>query len=337
MVVGSASQAPQIVRELRRYWHPVATSASVSGTPLHVDLLDVGIVLYRDAQGVTALEDLCIHRGTPLSLGKVTPNGTIQCGYHGWQYDSTGACTYIPSKGRGGTIPRKARVEAFLTTERYGLVWCALEEPRAPLPSWPYDEWDKAGYRHVMLDAHIWNSSAGRVVDNFLDVSHLAFVHKGILATDDEAVMPEQRIERTPYGLYYCRKETEAATPHSDPGDLIFWEYFVYSPFTAHIKKTTPSGRETIISLLASPTSAKKTTFFFGLGRNYQTEPEHDQKFIDFHYDVSEQDRRIVEQQRPEEIPTSLREELHVKDADAASTAYRRLLADLGAPPDQLP
>ena len=331
------SGGTQLPGALRRYWHPVATSDGVGDNPVHVDLLDVGIVLYRDPQGVVALEDLCIHRGTPLSLGRVTPSGTIQCGYHGWQFNAQGVCTHIPSKGSGGSIPRKARVTSFRTVERYGLVWCALEEPQVPLPSWPYGEWDKPEYRNIMLDAHHWNSSAGRVVDNFLDISHLAFVHGGVLATDDEAVMPALHIKHTDDGLYFNRREREAQTPHSQAGEMIFWEYFVTLPFTAHIKKTTEGGRETVISLLCSPTSAKRTTFFFGLGRNYETDPQHDQRFIDFHYDVSEQDRRIVEQQRPEEIPTSLREELHVRDADAVSMAYRRLLAGMGTPANQLP
>jgi Vanillate O-demethylase oxygenase C-terminal domain len=41
---------------------------------------------------------------------------------------------------------------------------------------------------------------------------------------------------------------------------------------------------------------------------------------------VLEQDRMIVESQRPERIPTDLREELHLKVPDATGIAYRRLL-----------
>jgi hypothetical protein len=45
----------------------------------------------------------------------------------------------------------------------------------------------------------------------------------------------------------------------------------------------------------------------------------------------------MVEQQRPEEIPLSLREELHIRSVDGASMAYRRLLAELGASEEALP
>jgi len=49
---------------------------------------------------------------------------------------------------------------------------------------------------------------------------------------------------------------------------------------------------------------------------------------------IFEQDRRIIESQRPEEIPTDLRDELHLKVPDASGIAYRRLLSGIsGATP----
>lgn len=323
---------------LWKYWHPVALSADVADRPIPAKLLDERLVLFRGSDGVQALEDLCIHRGTPLSLGGVTDAGTIRCAYHGWEYDGSGQCTFIPARGPGASIPGKAKVRAFRIVERFGLVWCALEdEVDAPLPQWPCDEWDDKGYRCIMLSGHHWKSSAGRAIDNFLDISHLPFVHHGALGDEKEAVVPPYALKDTEYGFYFSRVDEELDTPHSEAGERIDWEYFLYFPFTAHIKKTTASGRKTVLSLLASPTGPKETVFFFGLARNYELEPEKDQKFIDFHYEVSEQDRRIVEQQRPEEIPTDLREELHLKGPDQASMRYRRMLSSIGLPSETLP
>ena len=45
---------------------------------------------------------------------------------------------------------------------------------------------------------------------------------------------------------------------------------------------------------------------------------------------VTAQDRAILEQQRPEELPVDLSEELHLRGPDSASVAYRRLLAEIG-------
>ncbi len=46
--------------------------------------------------------------------------------------------------------------------------------------------------------------------------------------------------------------------------------------------------------------------------------------------EVTEQDRRIVEAQRPEELPLDLSEELHLRGTDAAAVEYRRALKRLG-------
>ena len=42
------------------------------------------------------------------------------------------------------------------------------------------------------------------------------------------------------------------------------------------------------------------------------------------------QDLVIIENQRPEELPLDLSEELHVKGPDAIALEYRRFLAELG-------
>ena len=76
---------------LRNYWHPLCMSEDIVEQPRAFTLLDESIVAFRDAEGVAAFKDLCIHRGTALSLGDIT-DGRLTCAYHGWQYDRTGAC-----------------------------------------------------------------------------------------------------------------------------------------------------------------------------------------------------------------------------------------------------
>lgn len=57
--------------------------------------------------------------------------------------------------------------------------------------------------------------------------------------------------------------------------------------------------------------------------RNYVSEaPE----FVANYLYILEQDRRVVESIRPEEIPASLKDELHIRVPDLASIAYRRWL-----------
>ena len=58
------------VRALRTCWHPVGYAHEFADTPRRVRLLGENIAIWRDSAGVAhALRDLCIHRGTALSLG----------------------------------------------------------------------------------------------------------------------------------------------------------------------------------------------------------------------------------------------------------------------------
>ena len=54
---------------LCHFWHPVARSTEVTDKPIKVRLLDQPLALWRSNGQIAAFYDLCIHRGTPLSLG----------------------------------------------------------------------------------------------------------------------------------------------------------------------------------------------------------------------------------------------------------------------------
>ena len=119
----------QLWPALRSYWHPVALSNSLADKPLSVRLLDERIALFRVQGRAVCLRDLCIHRGTPLSLGWVDGE-RIVCAYHGWNYNPCGVCVKIPAVP-DRPIPEKARVPAYRCEERYGLVWVCLANHHA--------------------------------------------------------------------------------------------------------------------------------------------------------------------------------------------------------------
>jgi phenylpropionate dioxygenase-like ring-hydroxylating dioxygenase large terminal subunit len=309
---------------LANYWHPIARSEDVVEQPKQFELLNEKICAFRTQHGVSAFKDLCIHRGTALSLGWVT-EGRITCAYHGWQYDAAGACVKIPSLPEGATIPRKARAIAYRAEERYGLVWVAMDEPVAPIPEFPHGEWDDPSFRGFLSSTYVWRSSAGRSVENFMDVSHFPFVHEGLLGSRDKTVIDETDVVETDYGLYYMYEQEEPNELHGGGGGQpTRWEYHLYTPFTIHLTKTV-GDEKTLISLASAPTQPKLTHMYLFIVRNYQLD-EDDRAFKDFSDTIMEQDRVIVESQRPEEIPTDLRDELHLKVPDASGIAYRRLL-----------
>ena len=309
---------------LANYWHPIARLEDVTEQPTRFELLGEKICAFRTDAGVSAFKDLCIHRGTALSLGWVT-DGRITCAYHGWQYDAAGKCVKIPSLPEGSTIPRKARAIAYRAEERYGLVWVAMGEPVATIPAFPHDEWDDPSFRGFLSSTYLWHSSAGRSVENFMDVSHFPFVHEGLLGSRDKTVMGEIDVVETDYGLYYMYEQQEPNELYSGPGQVTRWEYHLYTPFTIHLTKTV-RDEKTLISLVSAPTTPRLTHMYLFIVRNHRLD-EDNRTFKDFSDTIMEQDRQIVESQRPEEIPTDLKDELHLKVPDASGIAYRRLLS----------
>lgn len=317
---------------LRNYWHPIAASAEVSQTPTAFFMLGEQLVAYRWGEDVRIFKDLCIHRGAAFSAGGAVREGNIVCPYHGWAYDGSGACVHIPSLQPGQPIPEKARATAYQAREAYGLVWVCLAEPAMPFPVWPDDAWDRSDYRVVFVKAYDWKASAGRCVENAMDMSHFNFVHVGYTELADGPVIKPYEVARTERGLNYAY----------DDGHLLR-DYVVEFPFIVHDRKSVvnagggktwsdgdnaKSGDVTLLSFLCAPVDEVKTRIYVFVGRNHSLDHD-DAAFISGFDIVMEQDQRIVETQRPEQIPTAISEELHLRFPDAGAVQFRRMLRDL--------
>ena len=76
---------------IARYWYPIALSGELSTAPLAATLLDEPLVVYRAGDAVVVANDICPHRGVPLSAG--TGDGrSVACAYHGIRYGEGGVC-----------------------------------------------------------------------------------------------------------------------------------------------------------------------------------------------------------------------------------------------------
>src|SRR5579872_6205508 len=114
-------------------WHVVAAASQVQdNAPLPVRLLERDLVLWRNQDGVHVWLDLCVHRGAKLSGGRIQ-NGCLACPYHGWRYDSSGKCVFIPAHP-DRPAPLKAYTTVYLTQEKYGLIWVSLGQPKRDIP-----------------------------------------------------------------------------------------------------------------------------------------------------------------------------------------------------------
>src|SRR4051812_19044306 len=195
---------------LRSCRHPVAYASALGATPLRVRLLGEDLVVWRDSSGRPhALRDLCIHRGTALSLGRVVGD-RLMCPYHGWQYGSDGVCKLIPQLEDPTRVPGKARVDAFRCQERLGMLWVAMDEPRWDLPDVP--EFEDDGWTVVSAGPYTWNSDASRQLENFTDFGHFPWVHPGLLGDPSRPVVPEYSVETDGHVLHYQVVRPEART-----------------------------------------------------------------------------------------------------------------------------
>jgi phenylpropionate dioxygenase-like ring-hydroxylating dioxygenase large terminal subunit len=322
-VAGQGAASPNV---LWHYWHPVAWSREVSDRPVAVTLLDQPLVLWRASGQVVAFYDLCIHRGTPLSLGAVEDNQLV-CGYHGWCFDGAGACTRIPSLPAARGVPRKARAITYRAVERYGLIWVCLDEPHADILALP-PEVDDPSYRwDAYASDGVWQANVARMVENLADFSHFAFVHPGTLGDREHAEWPDLAIEPVSGGFQYEFVQEVNRLVAAAP---TIQRFQVLMPFCVVIQRFQPGSVERGTNIyLFQPISLKQTRFFRLSGLNYRHRMSDDE-IMARHRLTFEQDRVMVEAQRPEEVPLDLADELHVRGADAPAVEFRRRLRAMG-------
>ena len=309
-------------------WHVVARSddvpeAGVTGARL----LGEDLVVWRRGGQAMVWRDLCVHRGTRLSLGQVTGVG-LECPYHGWTYDTSGSCVLIPSRPQQPP-PARACATVYRAAERHGLVWASLGRPRHPVPH--YDEWDDPSYRHVLGGPYEFRAGAPRVIENFLDASHFPFVHDQILGDRDHAEVGDYEVETGPDGI--TARDIRTWTPNPDgsgEAKMAQWLYRVLRPLTAYIRLSVPGGGSECYTMYfaVTPVDERSSVGWMWNSMNYN----HDMSDDDFGAYIDEivlQDIPIVESQRPELLPLDLQAELHVRP-DRTAIAYRRWLKELG-------
>lgn len=120
---------------LSQFWYPVAWSRDLGRSPLAAVLLDQRLVIWRTAAGISIANDLCLHRGVPLSLGQVQGDQLI-CKYHGFHYNGAGQCTLIPANPQA-KIPARLCLKTYPVREAFGLIWTCLAGAIAPPRSLP--------------------------------------------------------------------------------------------------------------------------------------------------------------------------------------------------------
>lgn len=144
--------------------------------PLHYFARE--LVAMRGDDGTPRVFDAhCPHLGAHIGHGGTVEGDGVRCPFHGWRFDGSGACVEIPYAKR---IPPKARLHAWQTVERNGLVFvwrhAAGAAPSWELPDVPElrdDAWTAPERREWTIA-----STSQEMAENTVDPAHFRFVHK---------------------------------------------------------------------------------------------------------------------------------------------------------------
>lgn len=299
---------------LRNSWYVAAYSREVTRfATLARTIMNEKIVFFRTHAGLAvALQDRCPHRYAPLSIGKMTREG-IACAYHGMEFDSKGKCTRNPTQPDEKISP-KACVRAYPLEERHGMLWIWPGDPLKADPElipdfWYYDhpDWDTdTQYMHVKGNYML-------LVDNLLDLSHVNFVHAGILGDPDRAQRTVCKTKQTERGVVsrWLMPEmpmiagwAETIKDSWAQANVDFWIDMFWEPAGTLMLdlgvKPVGASQEQGLKMLSldalTPESVISTHYFFGTSQAFH---RNDKTIIDFWRKAQafafEQDKVIIE------------------------------------------
>ena len=323
-------------------WYVAEWSKAVRDAPVRARMLGQDFVLFRDQAGkVHCLSDICLHRGGSLAGGWVKGD-CVACPYHGWRYDGEGQVRLVPSEGEAFKPPKRARIDAYPTCERYGLIWVFLgdapEEERFPLPEFP--EYDDPNWKRITDEWH-WQADAARVVENGIDIAHASFVHPSF---GMEATAQENHIVSIEKNAHWGRSENIQYPPkfkgnwlrrrmRKDRQPTVTLPEWHLNGLLARIRIDINPKMSLIMFDCNTPVDEHRTRTFATQLRNFFKADFFDKGSRKRLLKIFAEDTAIVERIAPHCLPDNLANELSVKDDKFMSSfraARRRLIEEQG-------
>ena len=323
---------------LRRAWHTLCRSEEVTSTPRAFRLLGHSWVAYRTGAGQPLVFlDRCPHRFAPLSMG-TCEGDTLRCVYHGWVFDEDGRCVEIPALGEGATLPSRAQLTAPAGVfESHSMLFIAPDEPLTPRPRIAVAE-DESFVRGDLAVIET-RASAALLADNFLDMAHFPFIHKGTFGADEAREVPNYSVTRDGY-TFEATYEHDFAH-REDPGvaagirPLVQRRRLTYryvAPFHLELAiDFLDAGGSNVIGFFLAPIDDERVRIYSSLWRNdLEGSVERMREAIDFEVAVIEEDLALQSRMEVLSMPLDITSEVHTR-ADKTTVELRRILADLVA------
>lgn len=321
------------------FWYPAGRSDEITSKPVLRRILAQDFVLWRDDAGkVHCLSNTCVHRGGSLAGGKIR-EGEIQCPYHGWTFAGDGRCTRIPSLGKDAKVPGRARVDAYPTAEKYGLVFAFLgdlpEAERCPIMDIAEYRGDKPDEGWTATIQHfVWDFDFQRSIENGIDGAHNEYVHPTHgysgeqgdirIAVEDYQWRDDQWIT----GFFSSRKAPPLAEPKMRAASGRTTDAVIHGGTGHHGVSSLwtlihPTDKMSIHQyLFEAPIDEGRTSLYLVNLRNFLIDPADDARMMARNEVVAGQDRDVLLDVRPVMTPTSRTKEFFTP-SDEAIARYR--------------
>ncbi len=302
-------------------WYVVAWGDEIKDRPLGRTICNEAVVLFRDRTSgkVAALQDRCAHRGYPLRFGTVSDKG-LQCGYHGLQFDCSGACVVIPGQER---IPSKAVVRSFPVVERDKLVWIWMGDAAKADASQIVDCWWLNDDKGWPSRREVYNVKADYrlLVDNLMDLTHLGYVHRSTIGGNPKAhTEAEMKVTPKDTGLHFIRWLMNIEPPPSfrkavpsfkgrvdrwmdfeyfAPGAIVQWSGALDVDRDARTNRDQPGGFSARLFHGLTPETETTSYYFWSTANGYrQDEPQASDDLFNDIAQAFKEDKAVVEEQQ---------------------------------------
>ncbi|MET0910521.1 MAG: aromatic ring-hydroxylating dioxygenase subunit alpha [Ilumatobacteraceae bacterium] len=310
----------------RRYWYPVARADALVDGPIARHLLGEELVIWSPAPGiVSAAANRCPHRDARLSTGWIESCGLV-CPYHGWAFGEDGAPTRIPQMGTDAAFPPKATLTTYRAAERYGWIWVVLDpDPLLPMPEIP--EFGADGWRVISEPESDWDCTALHLIDNNIDPSHIAYVHRESFGTPTRPEVDIPDIELNELGMRLSYEVAVESRPGEVGSTVRSTRNQLHGPFMMLNRITYPDGVVHLMVKACTPATSETTHQLQMVFRNDTEAQRPGADIIAFDAKVWAEDKDVLDHCWTD-FRIDLTDNVHLK-TDRASIEYRRWLGRL--------
>ena len=225
---------------MRQFWLPCLKTSELPEPdcePQRVLLLGEKLIAFRDSVGrVGLVAENCPHRGASLFFGRNEEAG-LRCVYHGWKFNTSGACVDMPNEPPESNFKHKVHLTAYPCVERGGVIWTYMG-PREIPPPLPNIEPNMLPEGEYNVQKVFRECNWAQALEGDIDTSHLGFLHMGGLKPEEQEPgsfnyytvkerAPRYNAVETDYGTMYA-----AYRPAEE--DSYYWRFaqFLFPCFT---------------------------------------------------------------------------------------------------------